>query len=198
MEKYILEELHPVTLSKTRRADSPSLTEEEVVALRSAIHKSSWVGREFRLRSSQYVCIATFTRMFLCLRSTTARPVTLWRMDPMPLTPCVDVRRGWSGLDDDGGTGRLAGMVGRDGDGVLTSRRTAKVSRISKRSAKLKRKVSSKLAGETVALSQAVAEVEWLQVMMRDIMVGDVAVRDKPSSLFRSLHWPHRTVSWRR
>ena len=45
----------------------------------------------------------------------------------------------------------------------LTSRRTVKVSPISWRSPKLQRKVSSTLAGETLALSRVVAEVEWLR-----------------------------------
>ena len=37
-------------------------------------------------------------------------------------------------------------------------------------------------AVETLDLTRAVAEVEWLQVF-RNIMVGDVTMRDKPSSL---------------
>ena len=56
---------------------------------------------------------------------------------------------------------------------------TVKVSLISSRSAKQKRKVSSTLAGGTLALGQAVAEAEWMQVTSRDMMVGDVKRQDR-------------------
>ena len=52
MQKCILEEVHPVTISQTRRADSPSLTEEEFVAIRSSIYKCNWVGGEVGPRAS--------------------------------------------------------------------------------------------------------------------------------------------------
>ena len=58
-----------------------------------------------------------------------------------------------------------------------------KISPLSWRRAKLKRKVSSAFAAETLVLSQAVAQVEWLQVMLRSITVRDVTVRDKSSLL---------------
>ena len=37
---------------------------------------------------------------------------------------------------------------------------------------------------ERQAQEKALAEAEWLQVLVRDIMVGDVAARDEPSSLY--------------
>ena len=68
-----------------------------------------------------------------------------------------------------------------------TPQGTVKVSPISWRSAQIKRKVSSTLAGGNLAPSQAVAEVEWMQVMLGEIMVGDEAVRDKPVRCRRSI-----------
>ena len=99
MERYILEELHPVTLSQTRRADSPSLTEEEFMSLRSAIYNCIWSGREVRPEASAAANIfasqlSTATVQdarslntkvqYLC--STAARPVTMWRIDPISKT----------------------------------------------------------------------------------------------------------------
>ena len=50
-----------------------------------------------------------------------------------------------------------------------------KASVLSWRSAKLRRKVSSTLAGETLAFSQALGELEWLQIMFGDVVFGDVS-----------------------
>ena len=57
------------------------------------------------------------------------------------------------------------------------------------RSTKLKRKVGSTLAGETLALSSALSEIEWLQIMYRDAVFGDVDVED-----WRRSTWPFSTV----
>ena len=59
-----------------------------------------------------------------------------------------------------------------------TSRQASKVSVLLWRSSKLKRKVVSTLGGEALAFSQCVAEVEWLQIMYRDITRGDVTTED--------------------
>ena len=72
----------------------------------------------------------------------------------------------FASMSDVGGVGstteELEGSLGAwlvlPVDGMLTSRRTVRVNPISWRSVKLKRKVSSTFAGETPALSQAVAE----------------------------------------
>ena len=59
MEKYILEELHPLTLSKVRRfADSSVLTEKEFVAFCSTIHEFQWSGERFNpLQAQQPACL---------------------------------------------------------------------------------------------------------------------------------------------
>eukprot|EP00959_Pyramimonas_sp_CCMP1952_P058466 1221026-Pyramimonas_sp.AAC.1 len=58
------------------------------------------------------------------------------------------------------------------------SNQTVKASLLGWRSCKLRRKVPSTLAGETQALSAAVAEVEFLQVMCRDVIFRDVDIPD--------------------
>ena len=59
MEKYILEELHPLTLSKVRRfADSSVLTEKEFVAFCSTICEFQWSGERFNsLQAQQPACL---------------------------------------------------------------------------------------------------------------------------------------------
>ena len=47
------------------------------------------------------------------------------------------------------------------------------------RSALCKRAVNSTLAGETIAMSAALADAEWAQIMIQDILDQTVTVRDK-------------------
>ena len=46
------------------------------------------------------------------------------------------------------------------------------------RSSRLRRVVASTLAGETLALTQGVAELEWVQALFRDIVFSDVVAPD--------------------
>ena len=66
---------------------------------------------------------------------------------------------------------------------MSTASQRTKVSILSWRSSKLKRRVSSTLAGEALAFSQAMAEVEWLQLMIRDVLHGDVHREDWRKSI---------------
>ena len=47
------------------------------------------------------------------------------------------------------------------------------------RSARCKRAVNSTLAGETIAMSAALADAEWAQIMIQDVLDESVTVRDK-------------------
>lgn len=68
-------------------------------------------------------------------------------------------------------------------DSLPSASRPSRVSILSWRSAKLKRRVSSTLAGEALAFSQALGELEWLQIMFRDVIFGDVNRSDWRSSI---------------
>ena len=46
------------------------------------------------------------------------------------------------------------------------------------RSARCKRAVNSTIAGETIAMSAALADAEWAQIMIQDILNQTVTVRD--------------------
>ena len=56
-----------------------------------------------------------------------------------------------------------------------------KVSVLAWKSSKLRRRVASTLAGESLALSAAVAEVQWFQLLWRDAVYGDVVDRSQVS-----------------
>ena len=55
----------------------------------------------------------------------------------------------------------------------------SKASTLMWRSARCKRAVNSTLAGETIAMSAALAGAEWTQIMIQDILGRTVTVRDK-------------------
>ena len=55
----------------------------------------------------------------------------------------------------------------------------SKASTLMWRSARCKRAVNSTLAGETIAMSAALADAEWAQIMIQDVLDQTVTVRDK-------------------
>eukprot|EP00972_Heterocapsa_arctica_P013268 1949305-Heterocapsa_arctica.AAC.1 len=59
-------------------------------------------------------------------------------------------------------------------DKSLLDGHSARVSPVSWRSTRVKRVVSSTLAGETLALSACLAEMEWLQMLFRDVFFHDI------------------------
>lgn len=58
-----------------------------------------------------------------------------------------------------------------------------KVSVLSWRSSKLKRRVTSTMSGGTLSLSQCLGELEWMQIFYRDLMFNDVQVKNWTRSL---------------
>ena len=119
------------------------------------------------------------------LRSTAQRCLTIWKFDINALSFIVG--------SDAGGVGSLPDEVDDDhlpSDGtqgawmVLVAERIPKgtekvrVSPLSWRSLKLKRRVPSTLAGEALAMSQGVSQVEWLQILMRDAIYGDITGKE--------------------
>ena len=68
-------------------------------------------------------------------------------------------------------------------DRVPSASQKTKVSILTWRSAKLKRRVSSTLASEALSFSQALGELEWIQIMFQDVLFGDVCRADWTTSL---------------
>eukprot|EP00959_Pyramimonas_sp_CCMP1952_P461440 9481582-Pyramimonas_sp.AAC.1 len=59
-------------------------------------------------------------------------------------------------------------------DGSIRENRRAMAGVLSWRSQRIKRAVASAVAAETLALSAATAEAQWVQVLWRDSVFGDV------------------------
>lgn len=68
-------------------------------------------------------------------------------------------------------------------DRVPSASNKTKVSILSWRSTKLRRRVTSTLASEALAFSQALGELEWLQVMFNDVVFDNIARKDWSESI---------------
>lgn len=203
-EKYIIEKIHPVELSRGRRGKKDdALTEEEFKDFRSKLYRVSWVAHQTRpevsgatsilasrVHSAKVADAIYLNKAIGHLRSTATQPLRIRGYEPQQMT--------FIGVSDAGG---VDGEVrGNDETGIIedpvqgawmvltsnalpTHDRRIPVSIISWRSSKLKRRVTSTMAGETQALSQCLGEVEWLQVMHRDLVHGDVDTKNYHKNL---------------
>ena len=162
------------------------------------LYRISWVAHQTRPEVSGTVSIlaskmnrATVQEAVLLnkavghLRSTSKQALRIRAFNNNSMT--------FIGISDAGGVDGEVGGNGPDGmvedpvQGawmVLTSSslpthdQKIPVSVISWRSSKLKRRVTSTMASETLSLSQCLGEVEWLQVMFRDLVYKDVDTKD--------------------
>ena len=203
-EKYVVEKIHPIELSRGRRGKKEDpLTEEEFKSFRSMLYRISWVAHQTRPEVSGTVSIlaskmhrATVQEAVLLnkavghLRSTSKQALRIRGFESSSMTFIGVSDAG--GVDGDVGGNGPDGMVEDPVQGawmVLTSSslpthdRRIPVSVISWRSSKLKRRVTSTMASETLALSQCLGEVEWLQVMFRDLMYKDVDTQNYHKSI---------------
>ena len=194
-EKYVLEKLKPVELSRGRRAQKDSaLNPEEAEEFRSMLYRVSWLSHQTRpeaagltsilsskLNRATIQDVITLNKMVGHLRSTPRQGIRLRRFPPD--------RMCFIGISDAGGVDGNVDGEGADGmvedpvqgswlvlasDRVPTHDEHLRVSVLSWRSTKLKRRVTSTLASETLAFSQCLGEIEWMQVLYRDLTHGDV------------------------
>ena len=203
-EKYILEKIQPLVLSRVRRSKKEEVLEaEEFTEFRSALYKVAWVSHQTRPEVAGTVAIlssrlqnATIQDAILLnkaighLRSTSKQELRIRPFEAKSMT--------FIGVSDAGG---VDGEVrGRDRSGLVedpvqgawlvlasdtmpTHDKKIRVSLLSWRSAKLKRRVTSTMASETLALSQCLGEVEWMQVFYQDLIYKNVPLRDWTKSL---------------
>lgn len=174
------------------------LTSDEAAAFRFTLYKANWLARESRPEASGVVPIlaARLSRATLrgvwCLnrligkiRDTASRPIISWQFPPDTMS--------FISMSDAGGVGGGDGALQRHGQvsdatqgalivvfsgQPLQSGRTSKVSLLSWRSTKLKRKVPSTLTGEALSLRAAISEVKWMQCMYQDIVVAKLSSPD--------------------
>ena len=194
-EKYILEKLSPVPLIRGRlsQRDAP-LSSEEFEAFRSMLYKVNWVAHQTRPEASGVVSIlasrlknatvhdvACLNKLIAHLRNTASQPLVLHKFHPEKMTLIAASDAG--GVDGKPLSGDpyelqdtiQGAWIIMAAEKVPSASSKTKVSILSWRSAKLKRRVSSTLASEALSFSQALGELEWIQIMIRDVVHGDVS-----------------------
>lgn len=168
------------------------LTEDEFEQYRSLLYKINWVAHQTRPEAAGAVSILSsrlqhatvhdlccVNKLAIHLRNTAQQHLILHKFDNQKMifiaasdaggVDSVPVREGASVSDTVQGA-----CVIMASDTMPSASHKAKVSILSRRSSKLKRRVSSTSAGEALAFSQALGEMEWLQIMFRDIVHNDV------------------------
>ena len=204
-EKYIVENLLPLRVQKGRMADRSSpLSQEEFESFRSLLYKANWVAHQTRPEAAGVVSILAsrlkfatihdvycLNKLVAYLRSTAQQCLVLHRFnnDQMVFIAASDA----GGVDGAPPSQEAAGQPLTDcvqgawiimaSDRMPAANVKAKVSVLSWRSSKLKRRVGSTLGGEALAFSQALGELEWLQILFRDVTCGDVSRSDWTRSL---------------
>ena len=203
-EKNILEKLEAIKIPRGQKSDKTRLlNEEEFEIFRSILYKVHWLAHQTRPEASGIVSILSsplkaasihdlvcLNKLITYLRNIAQQNLVLHRFDSSRMTFITVSDAG--GLDSsppvEGGEGMVSDAV-QGAWVVFASDRMpshsckVKVPTLSWRSSKLKCRVSSPLAGEALSFSQALSEVEYMQIIFRDIVFGDVNRADWQSSL---------------
>jgi len=203
-EKYILEKLEAIKIPRGQKSDKTRLlNNEEFETFRSMLYKVHWVAHQTRPEASGIVSILSsrlkaasihdlvcLNKLITHLRNTAQQNLVLHRFESSKMTFITAPDAG--GIDSSPPVEGNEEMVSDAVQGawvIFASDRIpshsgkVKVSTLSWRSSKLKRRVSSTLAGEALSFSQALSEVEYLQIMFRDVVFGDVDRADWQKSL---------------
>ena len=204
-EKYITEKLHQVKVPKGMLGDKQaSLTTDLFEEYRSMLYRISWLAYQTRPEAAGIVSllssrlnkasihdVSCLNKLIHHIKNTANQPLVLHKFDlsKMVLIAASDAGGVASapvtleGEKDELEDTVQGAWVILASDRLPSASQRAKVSILSWRSAKLKRRVSSILAGEALAFSQALAEVEWLQLIIRDVLYGDVHKEDRRKSI---------------
>ena len=195
-EKYILEKLQVLKIHRGRLADkTKALEPEEFESYRSLLYKVNWLAHQTRPEVSGVVSLLSsrlqrasiydlhcLNKAVAYLRSSAKQGIILHKFDNEKFL--------FIAASDAGGVGGLPPVPEPEGqppedltqgawivlgsDTIPSASHKTKVSVLSWRSTKLRRKISSTLAAETLAFSQSLSQVEWFQVLFRDVVHGDV------------------------
>ena len=148
------------------------------------MYKISWVAKESRPEASgsasilaQHLKAPTVSDVLIAnrvvkfLRSSASQCLTIWRHDPRNLRVIsVSDAGGIGGPPTENGEHvQNAHLIIVADDGIRQGVHS-KASTVMWRSARCKRAVNSTLAGETIAMSAALADAEWAQIMIQDIL----------------------------
>lgn len=201
--KYITEKIHSFKLAKGRLSDKASLlTTEEFEPYRSLLYRVNWVVHQTRPEAAGVVSILSsrleratvhdltcLNKLVSHLRSTSQQRLTLHKFKTEATVfiaasdaggvDSVPVREDPEAVTDN----TQGAWIIMASDVVPSAFLKCKASILSWRFSRLKRKVSSTLAGEALAFSQVLSEMECLQVMMKEVVYGDVDRKDWQSKL---------------
>ena len=204
-EKYIVEKLHQIKVSRGMLSNKKAyLTPDQFEEYRSMLYRVSWLAHQTRPEAAGIVSLLSsrlnkatihdlscLNKLIHHIKSTASQPLVLHKfdLDKLILIAASDAG-GVAGnpIAEEAGSEELEDTV--QGAWVIlaanrmpSASQKTKVSVLSWRSSKLKRRVSSTLAGEALSFSQALSEVEWIQLMIRDVLHGDVHREDWRKSI---------------
>lgn len=188
-EKYILENMKSVFLDRGRRADHSSPPSDvERRSCTTLIYQLNWVGKETRPEVAGAASLLAAragaptvgdilgaNAAAQLLISFAAQRMIVWKFDyrKMQLIAVSDCSGAGAG---DGVRAQGAWHI-LAAEGDLQTGVSAKVTPLAWRSTRLRRVVSSTLAREIQVLAQAVFELEWLQLQLRDAADSNVVCR---------------------
>ena len=183
---YILEQVRPMRVDKDRsRHPEELLNAGELRDYRGLVAKILWAARQSRpdVSGSASMLSAECPQVTISsalmankvarhLRSTACSCLTIWPLDLSAVTMVTCSGAGGPGsAKRDGAQGGWLVMLG---ESRIKDNRRSRVSLLSWRSQRLRRVVSSTLSAETLSLSGALAEGQWLWLVFRDALCGDV------------------------
>lgn len=203
-EKYITEKLHQLKVPRGLLAEKDKLISGDLFEeYRSMLYRVSWLAQQTRPEAAGIVSILSsrmnrasihdvccLNKLIHHIRSTASQPLILHKFDLDKLILIAASDAGGvagkpivesEGLEPED-TVQGAWVILAT-DHMPSASQKVRTSVLSWRSARLKRRVSSTLAGEALAFNQALSEVEWLQLMIRDVLHGDVHKEDWRKSI---------------
>ena len=204
-EKYIVEKVHQLKVPRGMLSSKEStLSSEMFEEFRSMLYRVSWLAHQTRPEAAGIVSLLSsrlhratihdvccLNKLIHHIKSTASQPLVLHKFDLNKLVLIAASDAGGVSSEPikaEAAHEELEDMVQgawviMASDQLPSASRRIRVSILSWRSAKLKRRVSSTLAGEALAFNQALAEVEWIQLMIRDVLHGDVHKEDWKKSV---------------
>lgn len=204
-EKYIVEKLQTLKLPKGMRFDHSSLlTDDLFESYRSMLYRVNWLAHQTRPEASGIVSILSsrlksasvhdlccLNKLIVHIKGSASQPLVLhkFRNDQMVFIASSDAGgvAAKSPVEEQPGQELVDPIQGAwvilAAERIPAANKPVKVSVLSWRSSKLKRRVASTLASEALAFDQALGELEWLQIMFRDVIHHDVCRADWRKSI---------------
>ena len=204
-EKYSTEKLHQIKVPRGMLSKKDEMLDKDLFEeYRSMLYRVSWLAHQTRPEAAGIVSLLSsrlnrasihdlccLNKLIHHIKSTANQPLVLHKFDLDKLVLIAASDAGGVASEpislekkDEELVDTVQGAwVVMTSDRMPSASQKIKVSILSWRSSKLKRRVSSTLASEALACNQALAEMEWIQLVIRDIIYGDVHREDWKKSI---------------